>query len=72
MMLILKIDQPQTTSHFQPISLCTTLYKITSKILINRLQALLQKIISSFQSAFIPGRSIYDIILITLEIIQKI
>jgi len=69
--LIPKVDQPHTTSQFWPISLCTTLYKIISKILVYRLRLLLHKIISPFQSAFIPGRSIHDNILITHEIMHK-
>jgi len=32
--LISKVHQPQTTAHFQPISLCSTIYKIISKILV--------------------------------------
>ena len=69
--LIPKVDQPHTTAQFRPISLCTTLYKIISKILANRLRPLLNKILSPFQSAFIPGRSIHDNILINHEIMHK-
>lgn len=31
--LIPKIDNPSTTNHFPPISLCSTIYKIISKII---------------------------------------
>jgi len=69
--LIPKISQPQTTAHFRPISLCSTLYKIIAKILVMRLRPHMDKIISPFQSAFIPGRSIHDNILLAHEIMHK-
>ena len=39
--LIPKIENPTQTQHFQPISLCTTVYKTISKILVNRIRPLL-------------------------------
>jgi len=69
--LIPKIENPSQTHHFQPISLCSTVYKIIAKILVNRLRPLLSKIISPVQSTFVPGRSIHDNILITHEIMHK-
>ena len=33
--LIPKVSNPETAAHFRPISLCTTLYKILAKILVN-------------------------------------
>ena len=44
---------------------------MTSKILVNRLRPLLSKIVSPVQSAFIPGRSIHENILLTHEIMHK-
>jgi len=69
--LIPKGDNPTETQHFRPISLCNTVYKTISKILVNRLRPLLDKIVSPFQSAFIPGRSIHENILLTHEIMHK-
>ena len=69
--LIPKISNPSNTGHFRPISLCSTLFKIIAKIMANRLRPLLDKIISPFQSTFIPGRSIHDNILLTHEILHK-
>jgi len=69
--LIPKRHNPSTTNHYRPISLCSTIYKTISKILVNRLRPLLDKLVSPFQSAFIPGRSIHDNILLSHEILHK-
>ena len=69
--LITKIAHPQTTSHFRPISLCSIVYEVISKIMVARLRPLLDKLVSPFQSAFIPKRSIHDNILITHGIMHK-
>lgn len=68
--LILKIDHPENPNHFRPISLINTLYKIISKILVARLSPILQRIISPFQNAFMPDRSIHDNNLIVKEILN--
>jgi len=63
--LISKIENPSQTHHFRPISLCSTVYKMIFKILVNRIRSLLNKIVSPVQSAFVPSRSIHDNILVT-------
>jgi len=63
--LIPKVNNPSTTNHFQPISLCNTIYKITSK------RPILERIIDPIQSAFVPKCSIHDNILLTYEIMNK-
>ncbi|TYK26658.1 uncharacterized protein E5676_scaffold313G003080 [Cucumis melo var. makuwa] len=54
---------------FRPISCCNALYKCISKILADRLRAWLPSFISSNQSAFIPGRSIIENILLCQELV---
>jgi len=69
--LIPKANAPTQIRQFRPISSCLTVYKIISKILVNRLRSLLDKIISPMQSTFIPGRSTHDNILLRHEIMHK-
>jgi hypothetical protein len=66
--LIPKTDNPETLKDFRPISLCTVLYKVLSKCMVNRLRPILGELISKNQSAFIPGRLIIDIALVALSL----
>lgn len=53
--LIPKILVPNTFKDLRPIGLCNTVYKIISKCLVNRLQPLMDKVITPFQNGFIKG-----------------
>ena len=68
--LIPKVDSPQWVADFRPISLVSSVYKILSKVLANRLRKVVGKFISTTQSAFIKGRQILDGILIANEIVD--
>ena len=54
--LIPKQLGPETINHFRPISLCNTIYKIVSKILVLRMKHLMPTLISPTQTAFVSGR----------------
>ncbi|KAI8563661.1 hypothetical protein RHMOL_Rhmol03G0126400 [Rhododendron molle] len=70
--LIPKKDNPDSIKMFRPISLCNVAYKVVTKIIVARLRPLLTKIISPFQSNFIPGRSTTDNIIITQEVLHTL
>ena len=54
--LIPKKQGPESISNFRPISLCNSVYKIISKILVGRLRPFLDQLVSPCQTAFVPGR----------------
>lgn len=58
--LISKIKGPETIGNFKPISLCNTVYKIITKIIVARIRPYLDKLVSPFQTAFVPGRKGVD------------
>ncbi|XP_074328140.1 uncharacterized protein LOC141666056 [Apium graveolens] len=66
--LIPKVLAPTRMQDFRPISLCMVAYKCISKVLAARLKAVMPFIVHQSQSAFIPGRSISDNILMAHEL----
>jgi hypothetical protein len=70
--LIPNTDQPESLKDFRPISLCSVLYKVIAKCLVNRLRPILGDIISINQSAFVPGRLITDNALVAFECLHFI
>ncbi|KAL0413565.1 UNVERIFIED_CONTAM: hypothetical protein Sradi_1558200 [Sesamum radiatum] len=55
-------------ANFRPISCCNVLYKVITKILVQRISGVLEKLTSPSQKAFVPGRSIGDNILLAQEL----
>lgn len=70
--LIPKIHGPETIGNYRPISLCNTVYKMITKIIVARLRPMLDKLVSPVQSAFVPGRKGVDNAIIVQEIIHSI
>lgn len=68
--LVPKIKNPTSPSHFRPISLCNSSYKIILKTLVNRLKLIIGDLVGNFQNAFVPGRQLADNCLIAHEILN--
>ncbi|GJT85375.1 RNA-directed DNA polymerase, eukaryota, partial [Tanacetum coccineum] len=68
--LILKTRDANMVKDFRPISLIGSMYKITGKIMVNRLVLVLGDLVNEVQSAFIVDRQILDGPFILNEIIQ--
>ena len=53
--LIPKVQNPESMKDLRPISLHNGVYKLISKVLVNRLKVILDELISPNQSDFVPG-----------------
>ena len=70
--LIPKQKGPETINHFRPISLCNTIYKLVTKILVQRLRPYMPNLISPCQTALVVGRRGSDNVIIAQEIIYSL
>ena len=66
-----KKSQTSKISNYRPIGLVTNLYKIIAKVLLRRLSNVLQDTIYLTQGAFIEGRQILNVVLITNEVVDE-
>ena len=70
--LVPKCQNPETINNYRPISLCNTIYKVVTKIIVARIRPLLSNLISPVQAAFVLGRRGLDNVLINQELIYSI
>ncbi|XP_074277308.1 uncharacterized protein LOC141600949 [Silene latifolia] len=68
--LIPKKKVVQTVKDFRPISCCSVIYKTISKILTNRLQKVVAKLVGYEQAAFVPGRSLHENVMLTQSLVK--
>lgn len=68
--LIPKNQEAKYARDYRPISCCTTIYKVISKVLTTRLSRVIKNIVHQSQAAFVPGQKIHDQILLAYELIQ--
>ncbi|KAL3506986.1 hypothetical protein ACH5RR_032368 [Cinchona calisaya] len=66
--LIPKIDNHSTFANFRPISLCTFVNKVYTKVMAKRLSQVLPRIISSEQAVFVNGKSIIENVMLAQEL----
>lgn len=59
--LVPKVADPVNLNNFRPISLISSIYKVISKILAERLKKVIPSVVSEVQTAFISGRSILEL-----------
>jgi len=69
--LVPKKPNPSVMGEFRPIACCNVIYKCINKILSNRILLILDDLVGKNQSAFIPGRNIYENVILAQELVRN-
>lgn len=64
------MPQAKILNDFRPITCCSFIYKIISKVISNRIRSFIDDIVGATQSTFIPGSVISDKILLSHELFK--
>ena len=67
-----KCNSPETLNNYLPISLCNTVYKVITYLIVARLQPALEYLVSPLQTTFMPKRKGVDNTIIVQEHIHSI
>lgn len=70
LVLIPEVATPESVNHFRPISLCSVIYKVITKIIASQIKIIMPILVGPNQSSFIPKRQINDNIIIAQEIVH--
>lgn len=69
--LMSKKARAEVLKDFRPISLIGSVYKILSKLIIERLKSVMGKLVNEHQMAFLKGRQIMDTALLANELVDS-
>ena len=72
LVLIPKIAHLELITQFRPISLCNTLYKLVSRIIVHQLKPYMAEAINPCQAGFMPGQHTSDNIIIVQEVFRTL
>ena len=70
--LLPKCSEAIKIQQYRPICLLNVSFKIVTKVATNRLYNVVQKVISSSQTVFLPGRNILEGVVILHETLYKL
>lgn len=69
--LLPKDDNPDSMRKFQPISLCSVIYKALTKVIVNKLKGLMSYLIAPMQCSFVPRRHGTNNVIIVQEVVHS-
>jgi len=70
--LLPKVKPATSVKQFRPICLLNVIYKIITKTLTVRLSSVVGRVVSIFQTTFIPGRNILEGVVILQEVMHEL